>query len=346
MPAFRSNSPEARRRGARNRCAEFLPGPTLAALVLVAAASRAAAVTGDDVCRMFREKSIPFDSNTVQRAAVNAMLMEVDPRALLLSPADAASQDSGQTVVAAEKWPEGIAYMKLGGLYDGGASNVGDRLVEWTAQDLEGLIMDVRGAAGTSLETVDQVCGMFVPADTPLYEVSDASSRVLELHSAPSSPITPRRPPLMLITDGTTRDASEVLCAALKGRPGVMLVGAPTLGDTGLREVIPLSSNLLVYVATRRVRPIGADDFAGRGVLPDVELSQVKANGAAAVRPENGGVIKPLSAKARKDRNLMLRVAGDPPLMRAVDILLGLKALRPDAPPAGAVVEAESAPDG
>ena len=295
----------------------------------------AGALSSEDVCRLLGEKNVPFDSNAVHRAAVAAVLTAVDPRSLLLSPEDAQALTVGQTVQQAETWAEGIAYMKLGGMYEGGASNVMHRLLQWTNESLAGLIVDVRGAGGVNLWTVDEISGLLLADDdVPLYTIRGGNGAIVEERRAQSATLPGQRPPVMLLVDDNTRDASEVLCAALKKQSGVMLIGAPTLGDNGVRELIPLASNMVCYVATRWVHLLDTNDsYRGTGVLPDIPVSGTDENHTVTVRPENGSIMKPLSDKARTDRELMLRVAGDPVLMRATDILLGLKALRPTVSP-------------
>jgi hypothetical protein len=311
-------------RTSRTRRSAWAAG-ALAAVVRCALASEA--LRPDDLLRALEARGIPYDADAAQRAAVAGILQALDPGAKLVGKADAAQAGEGRTVAKEEEWPDGICYLKLHGIYADGATDVVRRVAAWAAQGKSGLILDARGAGGSSLEATDAIAGLFAGPGSELYGIRDRGNGNVETLRAPPSPAVAGRVPLMLLTDQGTRDAAEVLAAALRGRSGVMLIGARTRGDAAWRSYLPLPGDRLLYTATASIAPAGGADYGGAGVQPDVAVSNGVPPGAAAARFDAEAGRKPLSERAQRDRELMQRVAADACLARAADILLALRAL-------------------
>jgi len=294
--------------------------------LLAATCVRCAASTQSNLYQVLEERGIHFDEERVRASVIEGLLKSVDPRARILSAEEAEALGRGNTIEKAEAWPEGIYYLKLRGLYDGGGEEVVQRLGEWTETNRTGVVFDLRGAEGDSLASVDAIAGLIAATNTPLYAVRNVSNEVVDVHHAAEGGPARFTVPLVLLVDGETSDASEVLAAALKDCRGVLLIGAPTRGDAALRELIPLSETEVLYVATRRVVPARGREYDEVGVEPDIALPAAETKGATAP-PLRTRRRRPLSEKAERDAELIRRVADDGALSRAADVLFGLKAL-------------------
>jgi C-terminal processing protease CtpA/Prc len=94
-----------------------------------------------------------------------------------------------------------------------------------------------------------------------------------------------------------------------------------------VRRRIRLTGDETLFLAVGRAVPASGGDYEKVGVRPDIEVPESAAFRFEPPpdRTQSGG---PLSGDAETNRRLTLRVGDDPVLGRAVDILLGLKALR------------------
>ena len=104
-----------------------------------------------------------------------------------------------------------------------------------------------------------------------------------------------------------------------------MLLGQPTKGDPLVREALPLGSGEHLYIVTRRLVVADGTAYSGhQGVRPDIAV-------AARDLPREQYEPEPTddepTEEEQQDRLLRERVKGDAVLTRAVDVLLGLKAL-------------------
>jgi hypothetical protein len=325
--------------------------PVFALLLLPVRVCPAIESTGE-LADILKEHGILFNAEAAQEAAVEGMLKVVDPRARILSREealklktdwtglpcldDAASpgtnlaSDAGRAspvpaIATTEEWEPGIAYVKLNGLYAGTGSHVVETLRSFADRPrCVGLVLDARGTDGADLESGDAVAGLFDGPTGVLYRIQDSRGEAVQEHTRTET--APLKVPVMLLTDRRTACAGQVLAAVLERSRGVMLIGAPTQGDTHIRKLIPLPDGRFLLVASQQiVFPDGAS-YEGEGVSPDVLVDAgtgIALRASADVPPKDAGK----AADAGKENMLKKRVASDAVLARAVDILLGLRAL-------------------
>jgi C-terminal processing protease CtpA/Prc len=292
----------------------------LTASLILTGLSAGAEPTIDDVFRFLDEHNVQADTNALNQSAVKAVLEGVDAHAEIIPSQEKDQFLQGETVAVAEEWPEGICYLKLNGLYEGGGKEVVERISGWTGTNRTGIILDIRGAEGNSLSSVDVIAGVFIVGGSALYEVREATNRTHTAQETSSS----RTLPVMLAIDGMTAGASEVLAMVLKGKEGVMLIGERTARDCLFREILPLTEEYSLYISTGRIVPVGMTDYQHEGIIPDVGISKDESD-PITIKPESPE--RPTSEQRLKYRELMQRAGDDAVLRRAADILLGLKAI-------------------
>lgn len=289
-------------------------------------AAVSSATTVNELWTLLDQQGIPFDSNRVERFAVEAALKAIDPGAQLVPVDRPESTNMLITVALSEDWADGIHYLKLSGLNKGGGKDVLDVLHGWEGDECNGLIVDLRGSGGKCLDCVDAVAGALDQRSVEIYAVRDAHGTILDVHSTRGTGSFWAERPLMLLTDSGTAMASEVLASVLKHRGGVMIIGTPTQGDGALREVVPFNDDFSIYLSTRWVVALREGKEVAEEVTPDIVIdSDAKSHVTVPEESEDEGA--DTSDRVRSDMELMRRVADDAALARATDILLGLKAL-------------------
>jgi C-terminal processing protease CtpA/Prc len=298
------------------------PWLSLSALLLLApgyGANGARAATMDELCGLLKSRGVLIESGDQGRLAMEGLLKALDSEARVLTARDDGAIAGG---FRAEAWPEGLAYLRLEDLQAISGKAAATQLVAWADAGRSGVIVDVRAAGGGSLSAVEELAGLFVPAGTPLCRVPGAAGGIRKAGAA-AERLT--HMPVMLLTDGQTRDACAVLAWAWRGRPGVMIIGAPTRSEPRAREFISLSDGKSVYIATGWVMEPSEDGGRLPSVTPDIAVSATDTNAPRSLPPTV--IEKRTSAKALQDMTLMKNVSGDACLARATDILLGLKAV-------------------
>ncbi len=230
-------------------------------------------------------------------------------------------------VGVAEELPANLCYLKLNGIYGRSGKDIVSLLRGWAETGRSGVVIDLRGAGGADAQGVADTAGLFAESGSLLFAFRDAQDQDLGVYRSNSSLLL--NIPAMVLIDEETRGAAEVLAAALAGSTrGVMLIGSVSSGDPLVREVQELPDGSHLYLATRKLVVADGKSYNGsEGVKPDLVV-------APAAAPDNEyepeppvDPVRELSSEEKEDRLLRDRVRGDETLRRAVDVLLGLKAL-------------------
>jgi carboxyl-terminal processing protease len=226
-----------------------------------------------------------------------------------------------------ETWPQGIGYLKVNGLYTNSGAVIVEQLNTWRGTNCFGAILDIRGADGMDLESVVEIGSLFAHAGDTLFILRDGYNTAVAAYQAKAG--QPMDKPVMVLIDQDTSGAAEVLAGLLSVCKGAMLIGTPTRGDDRVRNIIPLSNDRVLYIATQRIELSKGIAYYQKGVTPHVRVAPTNT---VAIREsdftdEEPDIFSGISEQERQDRALIKRVDGDVILRRAVDILLGLKAL-------------------
>lgn len=228
-----------------------------------------------------------------------------------------------------ETWPHQIGYARVNALTSGSGEELLAVMRAWAAEGFSGGILDLRGANGDDVASAALLASAFASEGSLLFSYRDRDDNSLTNYRA--SLVAPLNLPLMVLVDEKTTGAAEVFAvAAADGLRGTLLIGRPTAGDPCIRDGVPLPSGQVLYIATRKlVSGNGVEFNGGAGVTPNVQ----PVSFAADYEPAQGPDRRERLAVEDADRALRDRVRGDVMLQRAVDVLLGLKALniRPGA---------------
>lgn len=138
-----------------------------------------------------------------------------------------------------------------------------ERLVDLGARTF---VLDLRGNPGGALQAALATASLFLPPTTPLVRLLAPGRPARLLHAAGSGRW--KGLPLVVLIDGQTASAGEVLAAALQDASRAPLVGATSFGK-GVVETPAGAWAVLTRADGRELREVG--------VQPDHESSQAEA---------------------------------------------------------------------
>ena len=231
-----------------------------------------------------------------------------------------------EAIAINENLPENLAYLKLNGLYKDSADEIRKAIVNFSEAGRYGLLLDLRDANGYDVDAVSKVAGLLTPAGGLLFQFRDREGeKVKEFHAPEQGQI---QLPTMILINQHTSGASEVLAGVLlNSGVGAMVFGEVSSGDMGLRDFVSLSNGEQVLLATRSLTLSGGEVYSGRrGLSPDVLVHDMDLAQQEIPLPYrvNGN---PEDEEFKQSALLKERIQHDAVLQRAVDVLLGLKAL-------------------
>ncbi len=154
----------------------------------------------------------------------------------------------------------------------------------------DGLVLDLRGNRGGLLRQSIEVADLFLPEGVIAVTAGrdPSSSHVWRSANAALAPGLP----VVVLVDGRTASAAEILAAALADRGRAVVVGSSTLGKGLVQAILPMPDGGELFVTWSRVlAPLGWP-LQGLGVMPQVctsvgtdDIAQEKKSLEAGVAP-------------------------------------------------------------
>lgn len=173
-------------------------------------------------------------------------------------------------VVEYEMRPDGLAYVSLTEFSSDASAKLEAALEELLEQDPEGLILDLRGNPGGWLNEAVLTTGLFLPQNSLVLieRFKDQTERPYFSSNMPVSTDVP----MVVLVDGGSASASEILAGALQDAGRAVLVGETTFGKGSVQWPHELSNGAELRVTVARW--FTPDDRAihGEGLEPDITV--------------------------------------------------------------------------
>lgn len=133
----------------------------------------------------------------------------------------------------------------------------------------EGLIIDLRGNTGGLLPNAIFIANMFINKGN-LVSIVGRNGYKRNIY-AQDSDYTVNKPMLVLV-DGGSASASEILSGALKDYHKAKLIGTKTFGKGMVQKIIPMPNETgLNLTIAKYLTPLG-HDINKKGIIPDIEV--------------------------------------------------------------------------
>jgi carboxyl-terminal processing protease len=141
------------------------------------------------------------------------------------------------------------------------------------AQHATGVVLDLRGDPGGLLSEAVETASAFLDGGA-VVSYARRDERAQRLDAAGHGDTTT---PLVVLVDGSTASAAEVVAGALQDRGRAVVVGARTFGKGTVQEphLLPDGSSLALTVASYTL-PSGRS-VEGVGIEPDIQVFEVAA---------------------------------------------------------------------
>jgi carboxyl-terminal processing protease len=187
-------------------------------------------------------------------------------------------------VVEFEMREDGLAYVQLFDFSSEASAKLEEALDELLAQNPQGLILDLRGNPGGWLNEAVLTTGLFLPeGETVLIErFKDGTERP---YTTPNRPVTVDTP-MVILVDGGSASASEIVAGALQDHDRAVLVGEQTFGKGSVQWPHELSNGAELRVTVARW--FTPDDRAihGEGLAPDIVVEMTVEDVDAELDPQ------------------------------------------------------------
>lgn len=135
-------------------------------------------------------------------------------------------------------------------------------------EGMKGLVLDLRDNPGGNLQTVVDIAGHFLPKGLVVY-TEDKNGNRKEYNCDGRDELDV---PLVVLINGNSASASEILAGAIKDYKKGTLLGTTTFGKGIVQKIYPITDGSGVKLTISHYYTPGGADIHGVGIDPDEEL--------------------------------------------------------------------------
>lgn len=165
----------------------------------------------------------------------------------------------------------GIGYIKMTGFQKNTNEEMTAALQELQAQGMKSLIWDVRGNPGGLLTAAVEVLDHFIADGT----IVSTKGRIADQNwNYSAHRMGTVNMPLVLLVDGDSASASEIVAGAIKDHRRGTLVGRKTYGKWSVQSIIPLHHNAGLRLTTAKFYSPRGETFGKIGIAPHITVAE------------------------------------------------------------------------
>jgi carboxyl-terminal processing protease len=194
----------------------------------------------------------------------------------------------------------GIAHLRIAAFSKGVTGNLKKALRAIMAQNIKGLILDLRNNPGGLLNEAVSTASQFLSEGKVLLE-KDADGRITSV-AVEKGAMAPSIPMVVLLNGGTA-SAAEIVAGALQDHRRASLVGLTTFGTGTVLEQFPLSDGSALLLAVQEWLTPNGNQIWHKGIPPDFVVSL--SEGVAPLFPEEEQGMTLQQFKASRDTQLL-----------------------------------------
>lgn len=199
-----------------------------------------------------------------------------------------------------------VAHLRIALFGDGVAHDFRAALLEIQRQGMKSLVLDLRNDPGGVLEEAVEVASEFLSGGN-VYLLKDAAGKITPEPVKPGGVATNMT--VVLLVNGGSASASEIVAGALRDAHRAMLVGQTTFGTGTVLDQFQLFDGSALLLAVGEWLTPGGRSFWHKGIKPDAEVA-LPANTLPLIPALETG----LTAAS-------LQSSGDQQLLRALSLL-------------------------
>lgn len=130
----------------------------------------------------------------------------------------------------------------------------------------KGIILDLRGNTGGLLTNAVIVANLFIN-NGKIVSIVSKNGRKNDINAQLNTPIVNK--PLVVLVDGASASASEILSGALKDNKKAVLVGTKTFGKGLVQQIVPLPNQTGLNITIAKYLTPNGSDINKKGIEPD-----------------------------------------------------------------------------
>ena len=169
--------------------------------------------------------------------------------------------------VSYELFDNGVGYIRITEFDDVTVDQFAEALAVVKGSGAAGLILDLRSNPGGSLSAVVDIARQILPEGLIVYTEDRAGKRVEYNCSGANE----WKLPLVVLVNGNSASASEILAGAIKDYGIGTLVGTTTFGKGIVQRILPLTDGTAIKLTVSAYYTPNGNNIHNIGIEPDIE---------------------------------------------------------------------------
>lgn len=170
--------------------------------------------------------------------------------------------------VAHDMLPDGMGYIRIASFAEHTGAEFSEAYNDLASKGMKGLVLDLRGNPGGLLTSSVDVANLLVPKGDIVSIVQRDGTK--EVHQSSLEAV---KYPLVVLIDGGSASAAEIVAGAVQDTQAGTLVGEKSYGKGSVQVVMPLyEGDALKLTIAKYYTPSGRS-IDGTGIQPDVPVA-------------------------------------------------------------------------
>ncbi|HPQ44182.1 MAG TPA: S41 family peptidase [Syntrophales bacterium] len=178
--------------------------------------------------------------------------------------------------VKQKMYSKDIGYIRISNFQETTADELDEALKELYAGGvlLKGLVLDLRNNPGGLLDQSVKISDAFLKSGQIVSSRgrTKSSERVYKAQDDGTEPECP----IIVLTNGGTASAAEIVSGALHDNKRAILLGTRTFGKGSVQTIVPLNDGSAVKLTIAKYYTPDGESIQARGIIPDVVVEYVK----------------------------------------------------------------------
>lgn len=178
------------------------------------------------------------------------------------------------SVKDAEIVQDGIGYVRVTQFNEPTGGNLKKELETLVNDGMKGLVLDLRGNPGGLLTSAAEVAELFLPrGELIVFTQGRGKEDRHEFKSTGLTHYTAKDFPMVILVNGGSASAAEIVSGALQDHKRAMLVGEKTFGKGSVQSILPLEDGAAVKLTTAKYYTPSERIIHGNGIEPDFTIA-------------------------------------------------------------------------
>ncbi|WP_212630886.1 S41 family peptidase [Pseudomonas sp. KB-10] len=180
--------------------------------------------------------------------------------------------------VKSQMLEDGYGYLRISQFQVNTGEEVGKALTKLRQENgnkkLRGLVMDLRNNPGGVLQAAVEVADHFLKSGLIVYTEGRLPNSELRFNADPAD--ASEGVPLVVLINGGSASASEIVAGALQDHKRAVLMGTDSFGKGSVQTVLPLNNDRALKLTTALYFTPNGRSIQAQGIVPDIEVTRAK----------------------------------------------------------------------